>query len=131
MQVISYYLLTLSCSSQYRLHSAVPGMSSVRRPSQYRLHSAVPGMSSVRRPSQYRLHSAVPGMSCDLPRPFLLPPHFKKKKKLIFFNYNFFLMSASHVLIVSHEKILKNCNVYIDRVVKRRLYGNQCAAYST
>ena len=32
--------------------------------------------------------------------------------------------------MLSREKIPKNYNFYVDRVVKRRLYGNRCAAYS-
>ena len=36
-----------------------------------------------------------------------------------------------HVSIASCEKIMKNYNFRVNRVVKRRLYGNQCAAYST
>ena len=45
---------------------------------------------------------------------------FKKKKKK--------KTSASHVSIASREKTTKNYNFYVDRVIKCRLYGNQCVA---
>ena len=45
-------------------------------------------------------------------------------------NHFFLIMMASRASIASREKMSKNCNFYVRRVVERRLYGNRCAAYS-